>query len=355
MQFFLTGLESETHTITVPYPVTRQHLHEAIANVTHVPPHEQNLGSMYNHTDVHNTDILYIDKGTTLHLLVNLKGGSGNQRPQKSGAKNAQPTTHLLQLLIYVNGPEAQRTPLLVRPIDKFSQIKELLQERIAIEPTAQTLFLKEDQLGDDLYVKDYNITKGTTLHLLRTLLPTTCDLHGKKRDKAYLKQQFDTATASWIWVYRSGATCYTEQSNRPATTTAGTTATQQKEAPRAKHTTYRGTHPPRETTAAETPPGIPRQPLPPGTSHLLDIGTRVLVRYSDGLEYAATIQGSDGKGHIITFDGYEHEGSHRITSENIKLLPESHTPSVYDPPPTTRYILCATHKSLLSEPNLQL
>jgi hypothetical protein len=62
VQLFLRGAADGTLTITVPVPVTRNQLHEAIAKKTLVPPQGQSLGSMYQYADAHNADLFYLKK-----------------------------------------------------------------------------------------------------------------------------------------------------------------------------------------------------------------------------------------------------------------------------------------------------
>jgi len=153
VQLFLKGLASEIHTITGPYLVTRRQLHETIAEITSIPPQEQHLASIHNHADTHNADLLYMEKGTTLQLLLHLKGDSGSSRPSSIGPhKHAKPLTHqTLKFHICVNGPDQHHNAFRVLPNDKIDQLNESLEERVDPPPSYQTLFRHRQQLDDDL------------------------------------------------------------------------------------------------------------------------------------------------------------------------------------------------------------
>jgi len=153
VQLFLKGLASEIHTITGPYLVTRRQLHETIAEITSIPPQEQHLASIHNHADTHNADLLYMEKGTTLQLLLHLNGDSGSSRPSSIGPhKHAKPLTHqTLKFHICVNGPDQHQNALRVLLNDKIDQLNESLEERVDPPPSYQTLFRHRQQLDDDL------------------------------------------------------------------------------------------------------------------------------------------------------------------------------------------------------------
>jgi hypothetical protein len=149
----LKGLVSEIHTITGPYLVTRRQLHETIADITSTLPQEQHLASIHHHADAHNADLLYMDKGTTLQLLLHLNGDSGSSRPSSIGPhEHAKPLTHqTLEFHICVNGPDQHQNALRVLLNDKIDQLNESLEERVDPPPSYQTLFRHRQQLDDDL------------------------------------------------------------------------------------------------------------------------------------------------------------------------------------------------------------
>ena len=172
VQLFLRGVADGILTITVPVPVTRKQLHEVIAKKTLVPPQEQSLGSMYQYAHAQNADLFYMKKNNTLDLSLLLNGGSGSSR----AAKQAKPLTHQpRKFFIYVNGPDQHQNTVKVLPSDKIRRVKELLEDRVDLQPCYQTIFLYSDQLDDNLTLQDCEITEGTTLQLLRATPPMNC------------------------------------------------------------------------------------------------------------------------------------------------------------------------------------
>ena len=159
VQLSLKGLASEIHTITVPYPVTRHQLHEVIVEITSIPPQEQHLTPIHNHTDAHHADLFYMEKGTTLQLLLHLNGDSGSSRPSSSSPhKHAKPLTHqTLKFHICVNDPDQHHNALRVLPNDKIGQLNERLEERVDLPTSYQTLSCHGQQLDDDLRLDSSN------------------------------------------------------------------------------------------------------------------------------------------------------------------------------------------------------
>jgi hypothetical protein len=94
VHLFLRGAATGTLTITVPVPVTRNQLHRIIAKKTLVPPQGQSLGSMYQHTDAKNADLLYMENNCTIDIYFLLNGGSGGSRP----VRQAKPPPRQLRL-----------------------------------------------------------------------------------------------------------------------------------------------------------------------------------------------------------------------------------------------------------------
>jgi len=217
MQLFLKGLASETLSITVPFPVTRQQLHEIIAKKTLVTPQNLSLGSMHHHVDAQNADLFYIEKNTTLQLFLLLNGGSDTSHPSNRGShgprKHAKPPTHqVMKFHIYVNGPDQLHHAIKALPKDKISHLKETLDPRVDLRPSFQTLYLQGEQLDDDLTLNDCDIIAGTTLQLLRTTPPSLCQLHDKTRHPDHLRQKLDPSSQKWIWVCHTNSACIIER-----------------------------------------------------------------------------------------------------------------------------------------------
>jgi hypothetical protein len=159
VHFFLKGPASGIHTITDPHSVTRRQLHETIAEITSIPPQEQHLASIHNHADAHNADLFYMDKGTTLQLLLHLNGDSGSSRPSSIDPhKHAKPLTHqTLKFHICVNGPDQHHNALRVLSNDKIDQLNESLEEHVDPPSSYQALFRHRQQLDDDLRLDSRN------------------------------------------------------------------------------------------------------------------------------------------------------------------------------------------------------
>ena len=214
VQLFLRGLADETLTIIVPVPVTRRHLHRIIAKKTSVPPQEQLLGSMHHYADAQNADLFYMEKYKTLHLSLRLNGGSGSSRPPKH---TKLPTHQAEKFHIYINGPDQHHNAMRVLPSDKIHQVKKLLEDRVGLHPSSQTIFFRGAQLDDFLTLQDCEITQGATLQLLLATPPMTCEWHHKCRSPEHLRQKFDPDAKQWIWVCCPGSICRVEGPSQTA------------------------------------------------------------------------------------------------------------------------------------------
>ncbi len=353
MQLFLKGLASETLSITVPFPVTRQQLHEIIAKKTLVTSQNLSLDSMHHHVDAQNADLFYIENNMTLELLLLLNGGSDTPHPSNSGPrgprKHAKPPTHpQMKFHIYVNGPDQYHNVIRALPSDKISHLKEILDPRVDLRPSFQTLYLQEEQLDDDLILHDFDLLAGTTLQLLRTTPPSLCQLHDKNRHPDHLRQKLDPSSQKWMWVCHTNSACIIErhtQANARATTNAITPHPMTSRAP---STAHRSTYGPRNPAAANTPPG----PHLLDTSTSLSSETRVYAHFSDGVEYPATIQGNYTGGNIVIFD-IEENAPYHITNDRFRPLHPPPAPTVSDPP-SPECVVCGLHNRSRSISNLK-
>ena len=346
VQLSLRGLAAETLMITVPVPVTRQHLHRIIAKKTLVPPQEQSLGSMHHYAVAQNADLFYIEKNKTLDLSLLLNGGSGSSRPPK----HAKPLTHQAQKFhIYANGPDQHQNALLVLPSDKIRRVKELLEDRVGLKPSFQTIFLRGTQIDDNLTLQDCEITEGTTLQLLRATPPMNCEWHDKRRNPEHLMQKLDPDFKQWIWVCCPGSVCRMEGPSQKSVGAATNAPTQHPVTSRAKRTT---THAQEDTAAAETILGAHHQTPLLDTSTSFNIGTRVYARFTDGQEYTATILGAYRGGYFVAYDE-EPEVSYRVKNDRIR--PWHPPPTRPAPePPTSDQMLCGLHNRSRSISNLK-
>jgi hypothetical protein len=309
---------------------------------------------MHNHSDAQNADLFYIEKNTTLQLLFCLNGDSGSSRPP-SGAlrKHMKPPAHPEpKLTIYVNDPDQYHNALLVLPNDKIDQLKERLEARVNFNPPFQRLYLRGEQLDDDLTLNEYDIVPGTTLQILYVIPPKKCERHDKNHNDEHLMQKLDPKSQKWIWVCRPDTICIMGGPNQNSAGASSNVITQHPTTPRAKRTTLWSKHAKQDTTAVETPSGAHHQTPLLDTSTPLSIGTRVYARFSDNIEYPTTIQGRYTGGHIVIFD-IEGDASYRIANDRIRPL---------HPPPTLttsdssspEHVLCGLHNSSRNISNLK-
>jgi hypothetical protein len=308
VQLFLRGAADGTLKITVPVPITRNQLHQAIAKRTLVPPQEQSLGSMYQYADAHNADLFYLEDNCTLDVSSLLRGGSGGPRL----AKQAKPLLPQSQkFFIYVHGPDRHQNTVGVMPSDKIRRVKELLANRVVLQPSSQTLFLNGQQLDDNLILEEGDIVQGTTLQLLRAFPPENCEEHHKRRDPEHLMQRYDP-DLKWIWVCCPGTTCRMQGPSNNNVGAASNALTQHPVPPQA---TRAPKHAPRANAAAETPAGPQLQtPLP--------VGTRVYARFDgDNEEYPATILDSYADGHLVAYD-IEPTASYKVVNAHLRPMP---------------------------------
>ena len=346
VQLFLRGVADGILTITVPVPVTRKQLHEVIAKKTLVPPQEQSLGSMYQYAHAQNADLFYMKKNNTLDLSLLLNGGSGSSR----AAKQAKPLTHQpRKFFIYVNGPDQHQNTVKVLPSDKIRRVKELLEDRVDLQPCYQTIFLYSDQLDDNLTLQDCDIIEGTTLQLLRANPPKSCEEHDKPRNPEHLRQKLDPNSKQWIWVCCPGSICRMQGPSQKSAGAATNAPNQHPVPPQAKRTPQ---HVQEGTEAAETISGGHHQTPLLDTQTSFNIGTRVYARFTDGQEYAATILGRYRGGYFVAYDE-EPEVSYRVKNDCIRPwhLPLTHLPP--EPSPSDQ-IRCGLHHRFRSISNLK-